>query len=130
MKAKVKRTGEIVDVTIDSANPLMYKDLRQTVNIAYYYNEIEFVDESNNNNNTPQNETTIKGWVCCDSTGDLLLSQGKPSIETFDDGSLAGCSDWYSPDGFLRIERDDSFPSITWESEPVEVELTIKIKEK
>lgn len=70
-------------------------------------------------------EYTIKGWVARDKEADeliLVLGKEKPSrMETY---WFAGFSWGYTP------IHDDIFPELTWESEPVEVELTIKRYER
>ena len=67
-------------------------------------------------------EVIIDGWVARDEYGDIYVYKNKPTREddvwTDDDAS---CS-------FLLSIT--SFPSLTWESDPLEVTITIKPKKK
>lgn len=68
-------------------------------------------------------DTVIQGWVARDKDSDKLYIYGyKP--ERLSDM-------WYSPGAPFEIEiSSDLFPDITWESDPIEVELIIKRKKK
>lgn len=72
-------------------------------------------------NRRTKDEVTIDGWVARDMDGELYLFQSKPARD-------AGF--WCSGDGRLLIcdlEHDsEPFPSVTWESEPKKVSVTIK----
>lgn len=73
-------------------------------------------------------DTVIQGWVCRDKvinepfTSDLFLAFDEPTrIEEW--GKWGDMGDY--------IELDSSlFPDLTWESEPEQVEITIKRKKK
>ena len=69
-------------------------------------------------------EYKIKGWVARDKDGQLCI---------FYDGDKphrGECNSWWYPEYCLEGDcmtiDDDMFPDLTWESEPIEVELTIK----
>lgn len=67
---------------------------------------------------TPKDaDTVIQGWVARDKDGDVFLYQNEP-----DRNEIA----W---DGYMmRSLPIDSFPDLTWESDPEPVEITIKRK--
>ena len=58
----------------------------------------------------------IKGWVARDEDGSLFLFLFKPQRGNSE--WLCGADCWYQIDGSL-------FPEVTWQSKPIEVELTI-----
>lgn len=60
-------------------------------------------------------ETVISGWVARDYDGDVFLYQNEP-----DRNEIA----W---NGYMMHSLPiDSFPYLTWESDPIEVEIIIK----
>lgn len=69
-----------------------------------------------------QKECSISGWVVRDEDGELTVFSDKPIRETFSDGISFWCGE--EPRGL-----DPSlFPQITWESEPQECEMTLRLK--
>lgn len=69
---------------------------------------------------------TIRGWVARDYDGLLYWFCHKPErgyVEWFDKYSRASTSQ------MIRLNEDD-FPTLSWEDEPMEVELVIKPKEE
>lgn len=68
----------------------------------------------------PHPEATISGWVARDKSGYLVLHYKKPH-------RTLGGDKWYSALSQKPLPKDH-FPSLTWESEPIEVEITIKPK--
>ena len=69
-----------------------------------------------------QKEYSISGWVVRDEDGDLTVFSDMPTREKFSDGTSFWCGE--EPRGL-----DPSlFPQITWESEPVECEITLRLK--
>ena len=62
-------------------------------------------------------EYKIKGWVARDSDGSLTLWKVKPHRWKDDF--------WICGEEFFSLSLQ-IFPELTWESEPIEVELTIK----
>lgn len=62
-------------------------------------------------------DTVIQGWVARDYDGDVFLYQNEP-----DRNEIA----W---NGYMMHSLPiDSFPDLTWDSDPIEVELIIKRK--
>ena len=62
-------------------------------------------------------DTVIQGWVARDFDGDVFLYQNEP-----DRNEIA----W---NGYMMHSLPvDSFPDLTWESDPIEVEIIIKRK--
>ena len=65
-------------------------------------------------------ETVISAWVARDKSGYLVLHYKKPH-RTF------GNAKWYSAQSQKSLPRD-SFSDLTWESDPLQVEIIIKRK--
>lgn len=70
-----------------------------------------------------EREYSISGWVVRDEDGDLTLFSNKPIRETFSDGTNFWCGE--EP----RELNPTFFPQITWESEPQECEITLRLKQ-
>lgn len=68
----------------------------------------------------PEDEVTVEGWVARDCDGDLFIYRARPERE--DDYWTASCE--------ASVLPKDKFPSVTWESEPLDVTITIKPKKK
>lgn len=69
-----------------------------------------------------QKGCSISGWVVRDEDGELTVFSDKPIKETFSDGTSFWCGE--EPRGL-----DPSlFPQITWESEPQECKMTLRLK--
>ena len=69
------------------------------------------------------NAVTLKGFVARDENGLLFLHYKKPNRYNgmwLSSSLISNC---------LKLP-DDSFPSLTWEDEPVEVEIQTKIVEE
>lgn len=69
---------------------------------------------------------TINGWVARDKS-DKLYIYGKKPVK--DDEFGIWLNDFDDHLSFIELDKAH-LPEITWETEPVEVELTIKLKEK
>lgn len=110
MKAKVKSSGEIVEVERVSKNIFGRTDGI----VAMYSKDVLDFDL-----NPPQSEATISGWVCRDEDGTLCLYYTKP---------MRGEKEWFG--NYDRQLPEDSFPSLTWQDEPIEVEIEIKPKKQ
>lgn len=67
-------------------------------------------------------DTVIKGWVARDKEGYLVLHYKEPH-------RTLGNTKWYSAQSQKSLPRD-SFPDLTWDDDPIEVELIIKRKKK
>ena len=115
MKAKVKATGEIVDVYErydDYAGETRFEPI-----IPYYRpDELDLTVEG------PE-EVTIEGWVARDEDGFINLFNGKP-MRDYADRSDVTYGFWDRTDGHLLELPTTSFPSVTWESEPQKVKIT------
>lgn len=67
-------------------------------------------------------ECVINGWVSRDKDGGLTLFSEKPNRDVFQQGEGFWCGD-------CPRELDPTlFPQITWYSEPVECEMTLRLK--
>lgn len=65
------------------------------------------------------NTATIEGWVCRDKDGTLCIYYTKP---------MRGKEEWFG--NYDRQLPEDSFPSLTWHDDPIEVEIQIKPKKQ
>ena len=61
-------------------------------------------------------EVTIEGWVARDESGGLYLYWGKP---------YRGTLEWHTSYNTPRQLPQESFPEVTWDSEPKRVKITI-----
>lgn len=112
MKARVKNSGKIVEVKEwRGASDVVYSTL--DMNTFYQASDLDF------NLDLPQPEATISGWACRDKDGTLCLYYNKP---------MRGKEAWFGI--YDRILPKVSFPSLTWQDEPIEVEITIKPKKQ
>lgn len=68
-------------------------------------------------------DTVIQGWVARDSDGDLFIYKTEPKRES----GIGGEPDFWVAQSFTEIDSA-LFPDLTWESDPIEVELIIKRK--
>lgn len=67
-----------------------------------------------------ENDTVIRGWVARDEDGNLFMYSTKPErIGTMWMGEFANFD-----------LRNNLFPDLTWDDEPIEVEIIIKRKKK
>lgn len=68
----------------------------------------------------PQPEATISGWVARDEGGGLYLHTIRPR---------KGAMEWHGDRQPLTLPLN-SYPSLTWQDDPIEVEITIKPKKR
>lgn len=68
-------------------------------------------------------ELIINGWVARDKDGDLCLYRNKPIRDELVAGT--GLCLWASHGQFSSLDAS-LFPSVTWDSEPLEVTITVK----
>ena len=109
MRCKVKATGEIVEV----------EQITRTTAICPANGKTYHKSQLDLSIDNPHPEATISGWVCRDEDGMLCLFSQKPK---------RGIEDWF---GYYVTKLPmDSFPNLTWESDPLEVEITIKPKKR
>lgn len=123
MKARVKATGEIVEVSESHSydGGSGYWD----GNNFYYPEDLDF------NLDPPHPEATISGWVARNASGKILFFKGKdaPRRPMFEKSPRQ----WHgsaSPDNGIPIVPQTAFPSLTWQDNPIEVEITIKPKQQ
>lgn len=110
MKARVKKTGEIVDVELVKFDYTKDNYITNNGNV-YYADELDF------NLSTPQKQSvTIDGWVARAEFGDLELYAEYPE--------RLGIGSFYSQLGELTLPTD-SFPDLKWEDEPRRCQVTI-----
>lgn len=113
MKARRKSDGEIIEV----------KEWRGASDVIYSSPDMnQFYQASDLDFNVNAEDTVIQGWVARDKSGYLVLHYKKPH-RTF------GNAKWYSAQSQKSLPRD-SFSDLTWDSDPIEVELIIKRKKK
>lgn len=109
-KARVKATGEIVEVCCVTDG--LYEDIDG--HALYSVIDLDF------NLDSPHPEATISGWVARDEGGGLYLHSIQPR---------KGAMEWHGDRQPLTLPID-SFPDLTWQDEPIEVEITIKPKKQ
>ncbi len=66
-------------------------------------------------------ETVIHGWVARDKSGDLYMYHTKPLRNVVADR-------WRGESSDIDLYNNLLFPDLTWDSDPIEVELIIKRK--
>ena len=112
MKARIKETGEVVDVEYDDDDLYVVIGRRQYL----YASEFDFITE-------PEEEVRIDGFVARDKDGSLNLFNGEPE-------RIADCT-WgiYPGDLGLGLPKE-YFPDLKWESDPLKVTITIRPKKK
>lgn len=110
MKARRKSDGAIIEVREwRGASDVIYSS--PDMNQFYQASDLDFDLDAEN--------TVISGWVARDADGDMFLYQNEPNrIEIT----------WF---GYMMHSLPkDSFPDLTWDDDPIEVELIIKRKKK
>lgn len=111
MKTKDKTTGKIIEVTPAFG--------------GYFSCNGELIPQGDLEFNfePPQPEAIISGWVARDGDGRLLVFRhNKPQRETM--------GYWDSWDDGYEYLPPDFFPDLTWEDEPIEVDIIIKPKKQ
>ena len=112
MKARIKNTGEIIEVERLTNTTYGRLDVAQ----IYRKDMLDFDLPE------PEEEVTIEGWVARDDDGDIYAYRNKPTRED---------NFWLDDDAPSLISLPiTSFPDLTWESDPLEVTITIKPKKK
>ncbi len=116
MKAVRKSDGKVIEVREwRGASDVVYSD--PDMNRIYQASDLDFnVEEAE--------EVTIDGWVARDENGTLWICSEEPQRY----------SDWWIIDTDEEYTKKELpsylFPSVTWESDPLEVTITIKPKKK
>ncbi len=125
MKARVRASGKIVEVTRNMTNGVYATSDGK----CYWDVDLDF------NLDPPQLEVTISGWVARDQPnsiskkGSLHVFHHKPSRDYFDDNDVI-CGFWDEDDSPAIPLSESTFPNLTWQDEPLEVEITIKPKKQ
>lgn len=117
MKAKIKATGEIIYV-----NPTFnQKDFSDEE--GYYTDGKLSLYTAENLDFLPEKETVeLEGYVARDEDGFISIYQNKPTRDEYD-----CCGFWHDDDSESHIELPiTSFPSVTWQSEPQRVRITLE----
>lgn len=70
-------------------------------------------------------ETVIQGWVARDKNGDLVCCAGS---KPFKEENIPFWKVNFR--NFIECIHNDLFPDLTWDNDPIEVELIIKRKKK
>lgn len=112
MKAKIRETGEIIEVEESCSydGELGYWDSRNQD--FHYPSDLDFL---------PEKETPVlEGWVCRDnnSLNAQVLIGDKPK--------RTGFGYWENESADCIFLHKDSFPSVTWQSEPKRVRIKIE----
>lgn len=120
MKAKVIKTGEIVEVVdYDDSKAIVYRN-DETEFFAqneYKRDELESLPDTHE-------QVTIDGWVTRSKNGKIVFSDSSECKR--------GSCVWYHKEGSNIVTlsdtglfNEDILPSITWESEPKRVRITL-----
>lgn len=109
MKAKVIKTGEIIDVFQDFTQIMWYDKIRPYK--GYHPNDLEFLPDTEG--------VTIDGFVARNHNHKIFLYRNHPE-------RLSSVGYWFDIINKDKIELpSEFFPSITWQDSPKKV--TIKI---
>ncbi|ROT19618.1 hypothetical protein EEL53_10265 [Muribaculaceae bacterium Isolate-114 (HZI)] len=114
MKAKRKSDGKVIEV-----KPQRFMEHNGSM---YAPSDLDFnVEEAE--------EVTIDGWLTRSVSGNIVFSDSSECRK--------GNRVWYHKEGANVVDLDETglfpnnlFPSLTWESNPLEVTITIKPKKK
>lgn len=108
MKAIRKSDGKVIEV-----EPQRFMEQDGSM---YAPSDLDFLSE--------KETAVLVGWICRDnnSLNAQVLIGDKPK--------RTGFGFWENESADCITLPTDSFPSLTWESDPIEVELTIKLKKK
>lgn len=116
MKARIKSTSQIIEVeTIYDENSIGNVHFLDTNNNKYFLQELDFIDPDSE-------EETITGWLARDENGDINIFDSVPHKVVGDFWMNQGC---YYLMKDLQYENPNIFPSVTWESDPLKVRITI-----
>lgn len=125
MKARRKSDGAIIEVR--EIDAVLVED---SIPFARYFADekgaIYIETDLDFSLSEPEEEVTIEGWVARDENGMLCVYTSKPER---DSSPIIIEPDYWNGEFLCRLE-DAQFPSVTWESEPLAVTITIKPKKK
>lgn len=115
MKARRKSDGEIIEVEVAVYNMKNGEPYYKCLSDGHHYptSELDFNVEA---------DTVIQGWVARDANYQrLTIYEEKP--ERLSDM-------WYALNSDIVALSPTLFPDLTWDSDPIEVEIIIKRKKK
>ena len=111
MKAKVIKDGRIIEV---EKAPIGYVEC-SVANIDgfpmqnfYSKKDLEFLPDTS--------EKVIEGWIARDKCGNIYLYPTEP---------FRGVEEWHEKDEMHFYIPKESFPEVTWDSEPKRVKITL-----
>lgn len=107
MKAKVIETGEIIEVKEWFGSSDGFYSTPD-MNRFFQKSDLELLPDTE--------EVTIEGYVARDKGGGIYLHSDEP---------VRGVYEWYSVMCPPRQLPKESFPEVTWDSEPKRVKVTI-----
>lgn len=116
MKARRKSDGEIIEVEAAVYNMKSGEPYHKCISDGHHYptSDLDFNLDA---------DIVISGWVARASDGHLALFKRKPDREIY---MRSNNGLWF---GGSMTELDSSlFPDLTWDDDPIEVELIIKRK--
>ncbi len=113
MKAIRKSDGKVIEVREwFSGSDGLYSD--PDMNRFYQASDLDFNVEKSE-------EVTIDVWVARDEDGEIFFYRDKPIRDK------SFWYDFFSEGSYFGLPRD-FFPDVTWESDPLEVTITLKPK--
>ncbi len=121
MQAKVKSTGEIIEVeTVYDEMSIGNVHFIDASNTKYFLQELDFIDSNSE-------ETMVEGWIALDEFdfGDAHLHIEKPHYKDnpiADTGDYSGS--WESNGKIYTIDKN-LIPNLTCDTEPYKVKITI-----
>ena len=126
MKAIRKSDGAIIDVRLYDVDTATGKFIFTDDSTNTHYNKADLdfnVEEAE--------EVTIDGWVARDRLNNALFLHDEKPYRAFSGYQTDGKEDEWRSETCPPYPIDyDSFPSVTWESDPLEVTVIIKPKKK
>lgn len=117
MKARRKSDGEIIEV----------REWRGASDVIYFSPDMnQFYQASDLDFNVDSEETVIQGWVARNKNGLPSLFRLYRPERGYDYNGDFG--EWGTSIGYQMTIPNRLFPDLTWESEPLEVEIILKRK--
>lgn len=112
----IKREKEIWETASEHANELLKSDAIRLLALINFYAGAKWADA----HPAKKHAVTIDAWVARDESGELITHAEKPE--------RYNCGEWDSNKGMITLD-ETLFPSVTWESEPKKVKVTIELEE-
>lgn len=124
MLAKRKSDGKVIEVKEwRGASDVIYSEL--DMNAFYEASDLDFsIDDTKE-----AKETVISGWVARDKKDNALNLHAEEPYRTQSGYQQGDEPDWWESEcaSFLPLDKG-LFPDLTWDSDPIEVEIIIKRK--